>query len=168
MAMTQVPDNPAYTLPPTGPAGPTSANPVYTACDPANGNYFTATGRDLVTFYLNDETSAPAWLVAGSYGVGQVVSVTGPAFYVALLASSGQNPTGGAPYWAGYTGSSVNIASAPDQCAGRISNVVGYDVPLGAGSVEFLVMPSSVFTQAGGQVQFLASSNLVSVYVRSL
>ena len=36
------------------------------------------------------------------------------------------------------------------------------------GSVEFLVLPSSVFTQASGQVQFKASSSLVSVYVRSL
>jgi hypothetical protein len=34
--------------------------------------------------------------------------------------------------------------------------------------VEFLVLASSVFTQTTGFVLFTASSNLVSVYVRSM
>lgn len=170
MPATMVPNNPAYTLPPTGPAGATSANPAYTACDPANGNYFVATSRDLVTFYLYPPSSAPAWSVSVGYTPGQVVAATGPAYYIASLASTGVSPTGptAAAYWAPYTGSSVSLASAPDQCTGRVSDVDGYNVPLGAGSVEFLVLPSSVFTQASGQVQFTASSNLVYVYVRSM
>lgn len=243
-AMTAVPNTPAIVLQPTGPGGPTSLNPVYLSCDPTNGNYFTATGRDLVTFYLYPASTAPNWLVTTGYGkgavvnfagdtasitnvaittnvatlnavnsftVGEVVTIsslvtatflngqsvtvtssTGTTFvftfahsdypsasdtgtagsaagvFIALAATTGQSPHTPAA-WATYSGSStVTIFSAPDACTGRKSDVDNYNVPLGAGSVEFLVLPSSVFTQASGQVQFLASSNLVNVYVRSL
>lgn len=243
-AMTAVPNTPAIVLQPTGPGGPTSLNPVYLSCDPTNGNYFTATGRDLVTFYLYPASTAPNWLVTTNYGkgavvnfagdtasitnvaittnvatlnavnsftVGEVVTIsslvtatflngqsvtvtasTGTTFtftfahsdypsasdtgtagsaagvFIAIAATTGQSPHTPAA-WAAYSGSStVTIFSAPDACTGRKSDVDDYNVPLGAGSVEFLVLPSSVFTQASGQVQFLASSNLVSVYVRSL
>jgi hypothetical protein len=248
-AMTAVPNTPAITLLPTGPGGMTSLNPVYVACDPTNGNYFTTTNRDLVTFYLYPATSAPVWLTTTTYTVGQVVNFslsatitatavtsnvltvtasntfqvgdnvtfaglttstflngqtvtvtgsTGAAFTAAFthsdysavsdtgtasiasasyiaLTNSGTNlnihptSTAGAAFWAAYSGASdVTLYSAPDICTGRKDDVDDYNVPLGAGSVEFLVLPSSVFTQANGQFQFLASSNLVYVYVRNL
>lgn len=243
-AMTAVPDTPAITLSPTGPGGATSLNPVYVQCDPTNGNFFTATGRDLITFYLNPAVSAPAWISGVTYTAGQVVSYAGDsatitnvviatnvatllatntftvgevvtlaglttatflnAQEVTLTAASGTQfsftfahgnyaaaaDTGTAsnaagvfialatttqkPHtvgvWDAYEDASANVTlySAPDQCAQRIANVNDYNVPLGAGSVEFLLLPSSVFTQANGQFQFLASSNLISVYVRSL
>jgi hypothetical protein len=250
MAMTSVPNTPAITLLPTGPGGPTSLNPVYTQCDPTNGNFFTATNRDLVTFYLYPSSSAPAWLAGVTYTLGDVVNFAGDSATitnvsittnVATLSAAntftvgeivnlaglttatflnGQSVTvtavsappvgpsatfsftfahadyastpdtgtasnaSGAfiaiatnvnmkPHttaaWASYSGASdVTIYSAPDACTGRKSDVDDYNIPLGAGSVEFLVLPSSVFTQANGQVQFQVSSNLVYVYVRNL
>lgn len=243
-AMTAVPNTPAITLQPTGPGGSTSLNPVYQSCDPANGNYATATGRDLFTFYSYPATSAPGYLVSTAYGVGTVVNFSGDSAAItnvaivtniatltatntftagevvtisglstatylngqsvtvtassgttftftfahsdastadsgtasntagvfrAIIANQGQKPHTPAA-WAVYTDSQANITvySAPDTCTGRKSDVTNYNVPLGAGSVEFLVLPSSVFTQSNGQIQFLASSSLVSVYVRSL
>src|SRR5271170_1179536 len=78
MSLTAVPNTPAITLLPTGPGGPQSLNPVWSQCDPANGNYFTATGRDLVTFYLfAAEEFAPAWLATSNYNVGSVVNFGG-------------------------------------------------------------------------------------------
>src|SRR5271168_1090618 len=78
MALTSVPNTPAISLPPTGPGGTTSFNPIFTQCDPANGNYFQATGRDLVTFYLfAAEEFAPAWLATTNYNVGSVVNFAG-------------------------------------------------------------------------------------------
>src|SRR5271170_3317665 len=78
MSLTAVPNTPAISLPPTGPGGMTSFNPVYTQCDPANGNYFAATGRDLVTFYLfAAEEFAPTWLASTNYFVGSVVNFAG-------------------------------------------------------------------------------------------
>jgi hypothetical protein len=250
MAFTAIPNTPAITLQPTGPAGPTSLNPVYSATDPTNGNYFTATGRDLVTFYCYPTTTAPAWLATSNYTVGAVVNFAGEnasitnvaiatnvatltainAFTVgevvnlsglttatflngqvvtvtgstgttftftfahadypsaadtgsvtntagAFIATAASGPNNGGArnphtpaYWSAYVDAdaTVTLYSAPDMCTGRKSDVDGYDVPLGAGSVEFLVLPSSVFTQANGQVQFLTSSNLIYVYVRSL
>ena len=244
MAMTAVQNSPAINLLATGPGGPTSLNPVYSQCDPANGNFFTTTNRDLVTFYLYPASAAPAWLAGFGYNVGAVVNFAGDSAsitnftiatnvvtilasnsftvgeqvtisgmgvatylngqtvtvtaasstqfqftfshadvastpdtgtasntagaFIALVANSNQKPhTAGV--WAAYSGaSSVTLYSAPDACTGRKSDVDNYNVPLGAGSVEFLVLPSSVFTQANGQFQFLASSNLVYVYVRNL
>lgn len=250
MSLTAVPNTPAITLQPTGPGGPTSLNPVYTQCDPTNGNYATASGRDLLTFYLYPATSAPAWLATSNYTIGDVVNFggevdsitatqsttnvvtvtagntltvgamvrfiglttatwlngqtlavtgsTGTAFTVVFshadyvttsdtgtatsaasvsIAIAASGPANGGArqpstpaYWEAYVDAdaSLTIFSAPDQCTGRLANVVGYNVPLGAGSVEFLVLPSSVFTQANGQIQFQASSNLIWVYVRSL
>lgn len=81
--------------------------------------------------------------------------------------------TAGAAVWASYVGGNdtVSITSAPDSCTGRTANIVNYPVPVFDNTktnVEFLVLPSSAFTQASGQVQFKASSNLVYVYVRNL
>lgn len=272
MPLTAVPNTPAISLLPTGPGGTTSLNPVYTQCDPANGNYFSATGRDLVTFYLfAAEQFAPAWLTTTNYNVGSVVNFAGEidtitnvaittnvltitatntftvgalvhltglttatflnGLTVTIASSSGTtftatfshgdyasasdsgsatNPSGifiaiaasgpgissvgvkqpNTPaYWATYIDADAKlyVASAPDACTGRTANigvinngavVSGYSIPAPATqpypstsatvSVEFLVLPSSVFTQASGQVQFQASSNLVYVYVRNL
>jgi len=243
-AMTAVPNTPAITLLPTGPGGPTSLNPVYVACDPTNGNYFTTTNRDLVTFYLYPATAAPNWLAGVTYTVGQVVNFAGDSAnitnvaittnvatllasnsftvgeevtlaglttatflnsqvvtvtaatttqfsftfshadyvsapdtgtasntagaFIAIASNTNQKPHTPAA-WATYDGTAtVTLYSAPDMCTGRTADVDNYNVPLGAGSVEFLVLPSSVFTQASGQFQFQASSNLVYVYVRNL
>jgi hypothetical protein len=177
MALTAILNAPALTLLPTGPGSSTSLNPVYQQCDPTNGNYFSTTNRDLVTFYLYPASSAPVWSAAVTYTLGQVVNVAGspPNAYIALAyyisnvlqPNLDQPPASSPNYWAVYSTSSLGITSAPD-ASGRTANVAGYNVPLGAGSVEFLVLPSSVFTQASGQVWFLASSNLVWVYIRSL
>lgn len=244
-AMTAVPNTPAIVLQPTGPGGATSLNPVYVQTDAANGNYFTATGRDLVTFYLYPATSAPSWLTGVGYTIGQVVNFAGDSatitnvaittnvatllavntftvgeivnlaglttatflngqavtvtaasgtqftftfahgdyvsasdsgtasnaagVFIALTANLNQKPHTPAA-WAAYVDADATITlfSSPDACTGRKSDVDDYAVPLGAGSVEFLVLPSSVFTQASGQFQFKASSNLIFVYVRSL
>ncbi len=250
MAQTAVPNSPAIVLQPTGPASPTALNPFYQACDPTNGNYATATGRDLFTFYLYPATSAPTWLATSNFTVGSVVnfggevdtitniaittnvltvtatntftvgaevkltglttatflnnvtvvvtSSTGTTFLATFahgdyasasdsgsatnaagvfiaIANSGPGYSGAKQpntpaFWSAYVDSeaTITIFSAPDACTGRKSDVDDYSVPLGAGSVEFLVLPSSVFTQANGQIQFQASSNLVSVYVRNL
>jgi|SRR5271157_1496942 len=169
MSMTAVPNTPALVLQPTGPGGATSLNPVYQQCDPTNGNFATATGRDLLTFYLYPATAAPAYNGSLAYSVGQVVNFGGSAYIATASVPLATPPPGSPPaQWAAYTASSLTIYSAPDACTGRKADVVGYNIPLGAGSVEFLVLPSSVFTQASGQIQFLASSNLVYVYVRSL
>jgi hypothetical protein len=249
MPMTSVPNTPVINLLATGPGSPTSLNPVYTQTDPANGNFFMATNRDLVTFYAYPASSAPAWLTGVSYAKGAVVNFAGDSAtitnvqigtpnpantvtitaantftvgevvnlaglttatflngvaatvtgsngtsftftfahadyasapdtgtasnsagaFIALAANQSQKPHTPA-LWAPYTDSEadVTIFSAPDACTGRKADVDDYSVPLGAGSVEFLVLPSSVFTQANGQVQFLTSSNLIWVYVRNL
>jgi hypothetical protein len=245
MPMTSVPNTPALTLLPTGPGSGTALNPVYTQTDPANGNFYTATNRDLVTFYCYPATSALNWnmsvtypkgsvvnfagdsatitnvaittnvatlLAVNTFTVGEVVnlaglttatflngqsvtvtSATGTQFsftfahadYVSAADTGTASNTAGAfislasnsntkphtpAFWAAYVDSEANVTlySAPDACTGRKSDVDDYSIPLGAGSVEFLVLPSSVFTQANGQVQFLTSSNLIWVYVRNL
>lgn len=180
MSYTPVPNNPAITLLPTGPSGPSSLNAQYIACDPANGNYFIATNRDLVTFICLPSSSAPAWSASVTYTAGQVVNGGSPAgayialaYYISgvLQPNSNQSPGTSPNYWAAYTSSTLNVISAPDACTGRTSNVVNYAVPVfdtTQQTVEFLVLPSSVFTQASGQVQFQASSNLVYVYIRNL
>ena len=263
MAMTAVPNTPAITMSPTGPASAIALNPVYSQCDPLNGNYVTATGRDLLSFYLFPAAGfAPSWLATTNYSFGSVVNFaavvatitnvaittnvatitaantftigvpvkliglttavflnnvtlivtssngltftatfahadyvsapdTGTATAAAgtfiAVASSGpaalpqgaQMP-GTVAYWAAYVDAdaSLTVYSAPDACTGRLSNVDDYNVPLAVPvgtppftavvEVEFLVLPSSVFTQASGQIQFLASCNLIYVYVRSL
>jgi hypothetical protein len=253
-AMTAVQNSPAITLLATGPGGPTSLNSVYSACDPTNGNFFTTTNRDLVTFYLYPATAAAPWQAGTTYTAGQVVnfslsaaitnvaitsnvatitavntfqpgdavalsglttatflnaqtltvitslgttftanfthadyasapdtgsaSIANNAYIAKAYIISGvlqtninihPTSTAGVNFWTVYSGSStVTLFSAPDACTGRKSDVNNYNIPLGAGSVEFLVLPSSVFTQANGQFQFQASSNLVYVYVRNL
>lgn len=57
MPKTVLPNTPAAVLQPTGPSSGTALNPVFTAADAVNGNYFTASGRDLVTIFNSD--SAP-------------------------------------------------------------------------------------------------------------
>jgi hypothetical protein len=249
MPMTSVPNTPAITLLPTGPGSGIALNPVYTQTDPANGNFYTATNRDLVTFYCYPATSAPNWLTGVTYPKGSVVNFAGDSaaitnvqigtpnptnvvtitavntftvgeivnlaglttatflngvaatvtgsngtsftftfahadyasaadtgtasntagVFISLASNSSQKPHTPA-LWAAYVDADANVTifSAPDACTGRKSDVDDYSIPLGAGSVEFLVLPSSVFTQANGQVQFLTSSNLVWVYVRNL
>src|SRR5271157_2597539 len=171
MAFTSVANNPANTLLPYYPSLSNQLTELYAQCDPTNGNYFVATGRDLVTFLAVPSTNAPTYNAANTYTVGQVVNLSGTA-YIAVASVPLATPPPNATYWAVYAGpSTVTVYSAPDQCTGRTANVVDYPVPVfdtTTESVEFLVLPSSVFTQTNGQVQFQASSNLVYVYVRSL
>ncbi len=102
--------------------------------------------------------------------------------YIAL-ANAGSNlniqptSTAGAAFWAPYDDgqSNVTLYSAPDACTGRTVPTNNpplnpYTVPVATEinpGVEFLVLPSSTYTQANQQFQFIASSNLVSVYVRN-
>jgi hypothetical protein len=174
MARTQIINNPPITLSPTfGTTGsPTGLNPLYTVCDPANGNYFLTTGRDLVTFYCAAAATASAWSGTTQYLPGQVVNFGGQA-YIALVGNLAQTPSLSPPssYWGAYADgdSTITLYSAPDACTGRTSDIDDYVVPVATElypGTEFLVLPSSVFTQASQQFQFLASSNLVSVYVR--
>jgi hypothetical protein len=249
MAFTSVPNNPANQLLPYYPTLTTQLTELTQACDPLNGNYFVATGRDLVTFIAKPSSYAPAWLTSTIYTQGQVVNYSGSPFIALanvglnqgvspealsfsitsvaggtgvytgtitggaanafagyyfvvtgfsnlpnngtfvctasttttltlqnaasvtetpLLPANASSPTG---FWTAYTGSTITVYSAPDACTGRTANIVDYPVPVFDSTsevVEFLVLPGSVFTQANGWVQFLASSNLVYVYVRSL
>ena len=175
MALTSVANNPAITLLATAPVSQPSPllNAQYVACDPLNGNYFTATNRDLVTFICLPSGSAPSWVNTTTYTQGMVVIQLGSP-WIAIANSSpnlNQPPSSSPTFWAAYTSSTISITSAPDSCTGRTANVVNYPVPdvvATRQAVEFLVLPSSVFTQANGQVQFQASSNLVFVYVRNL
>ena len=194
MSLTAVPNLPAISLQPTAPVSQPSPllNPQFMACDPFNGNYFSTTNRDLVTFACLPSASAPLWSAVVTYTVGQVVNVPvgSPAVltpYIAIFNASAnlnQNPTTSPTFWAAYSGSMLYVASAPDGCTGRTANIgsvtpngtgftvtTGYPLPVfdaAQQSVEFLVLPSSVFTQANGQFQFQASSNLAYVYVRNL
>src|SRR5580658_6002759 len=70
----------------------TALNPLFTACDAANGNYFLTTGRDLVTFYCALAASAPAWSNVTVYAVGQVVNYAGQA-YIAIQGGLNQQPS---------------------------------------------------------------------------
>ncbi len=180
MARTLITNNSPITLSPLGPASSTAFNPVYTACDPTNGNFFVATGRDLVSFYCAPAASAPVWDSSVVYTVGQVVNRTvisppSSGAYIALTnagVNQNQDPSTASAFWGAYTDgmSTITLLSAPDECTGRKSDVNNYVVPVATevnpGS-EFTVYPSSVFTQGNGQFQFNASSNLVSVYVRN-
>jgi hypothetical protein len=249
MAQTLVQNNPANTLLSYYPSLTTQLTELWQSCDPLNGNYFVATGRDLVTFLALPSSSAIAWTPALTFTQGQVTNYSGSPYialsnvglnqgvapaplsfsiasvaggtgvYTGTITGGGSNafagyyfvvtgfsnlpnngtfvctassattltlqnaasvaetpllpanastPTG---FWTAYTGSTVTVYSAPDACTGRTANIVNYPVPVFDAthqSVEFLVLPSSVFTQASGWVTFLASSNLVYVYVRSL
>jgi hypothetical protein len=183
MPRTLVSNTPANTLLPYYPSLTNlPLTEQFQQCDPLNGNYFTATNglftstnRDLVTFEAIEAADAPVWVLTTTYTLGQVVNVSSgsPAVttsYIAIAVSTNVPPPN-ASYWALYTGSTVTIYSAPDACTGRIADVVNYPVPVFEStrqSVEFLVTPSSVFTQASGQVWFLASSNLVYVCIRNL
>jgi hypothetical protein len=173
MAYTAVPNNPAINLLAYYPTLTTQLNALYQACDPLNGNYFTAIGRDLVTFLAIPAADAPVWVSTTTYTQGQVVNYLSIAYIAVANASPNlaQIPSSSPTFWALYTSSEVTVFSAPDSCTGRTANILNYPVPVfdtTATAVEFLVLPSSVFTQASGWVQFQASSNLVYVYVRSL
>ena len=174
MARTQVINNAPITLSPTfGTTGTsTGLNPLYTVCDVANGNYFLTTGRDLVTFYCAAASTAPAWSGTTQYLPGQVVNYSGQA-YIALFGNLAQPPSLSPPstYWGAYADgdSTITLLSAPDACTARTSDVDDYVVPVTTElypGTEFLVLPTSVFTQSNQQFQFQASSSLVSVYVR--
>jgi hypothetical protein len=215
MPQTLLANNPVTVL---QPVGPWSLTQVFTTVDPINGNYFIASGSDLVTFYALPAEDAPLWSAATTYTAGQVVQAypaynaltaypvgaivssvginyyslqaantgntpaTSPTFwavytgddgataYIAIANASpnlNQLPASSPTFWSAYGGSTLNVSSAPDACTQRTANIVNYAIPDG-GFVEFRVVPGSVFTQANGQVQFQASSNLVSVLVRSL
>lgn len=173
---TAVPNSSVITLQPTGPVSPTSLNPFFTVCDPLNGNYFVASGRDLVTFFSNPPSGT--WNATVVYTAGQVIlapagSPPVSTAYIAIANSTqniNQNPATSPAFWAAYTSSTVTIFSAPDACTGRKADVDDYAVPVpqSGGIVSFQILPSSVFTQTTGYVQFLASSNLVQVNVSSL
>jgi hypothetical protein len=179
---TAVANRALLTLQPTGVASSTSLNPVFTACDPLNGNYFVATGRDLLTFYSLPTASAPAWSAGVGYTAGQVVlapivSPPSTGAFIALSTNLNQDPATSPTFWATYTGSTLTLYSAPDACTGRKSDVTNYPVPditiapsstIPGGVIQFQVLPSSVFTQTDGSIQFLASSSLVQVSVSSL
>jgi hypothetical protein len=180
MARTAVANSSPITLSPLGPTTGTSFNPVYTACDPTNGNFFVATGRDLVSFYCAPADSAPAWDPAVTYTAGQVVNriVISPPSSGAYIALSNvspnrnQDPSVSPTFWELYVDgeSTITLLSAPDECTGRKADVNNYVVPIATEvnpGAEFTVYPSSVFTQANGQFQFTANTNLVSVYVRN-
>lgn len=250
-AATQVQNNPAINLLANYPSGiGSSITAQYIACDPTNGNFFNATGRDLVTFIGVPASAAAAWNAAASFTIGQVVNFgqsaaitniaittnvltvtavntfqagdpisfaglttatflnnqtvtvisssgatftasfthadyasapdtgngfTASASFQATAANQNVHPTStaGAAVWTSYVGGNdtVSVTSAPDACTGRTANIVNYAVPvfdIPKSNVEFCVLPSSTFTQASGQVQFKASSNLVFVYVRNL
>jgi hypothetical protein len=175
MAQTSIANNPANQLLPYYPTLTTQLTVQFLRCDPLNGNYFVATGRDLVTFEAIEAADAPVWESTTTYTQGQVVNASAVA-YIAIAnagANLNQPPATSPLFWALYTDAdaTVTVYSAPDACTGRTANIVDYQVPIfetTQQAVEFLVLPGSVFTQANGQVQFLASSNLVFVYVRSL
>jgi hypothetical protein len=260
MAKTAVQNSQVITLQPTGVASSVSLNPIFIACDPTNGNFFTASGRDMMTFFCLPSEDAPAWSAAVNYTAGQVVnfagesdsitnisittnvltvtavntftvgvpvtlsglttatflnnqivvviSTTGTSFTATFahadyasapdtgsahiasgvfiaVAASGTN-AGGArqpntpAYWGVYVdgSSTVTFLSAPDACTGRKSDIVNYPIPVptntplpapnNGGTVQFQILPSSVFTQTDGSIQFTASSNLVLVNVSSL
>jgi len=169
---TMVVNNTPIVLPAIGAVSP-ALNPLYTACDALNGNYFMTTGRDLATFYCAPAASAPTWSGSITYLSGMVVKYLGQA-YIAIQGGVGQTPSSSpaSAYWALYADgeSTITLYSAPDTCTGRKADIDDYVVPLATElypGVEFLVLPSSVFTQANQQFQFLASSNLISAYIRN-
>src|SRR5271168_1400719 len=89
MPLTAVPNTPAIVLQPTGPASAIALNPVWTACDPTNGNYCTATGRDLLSFYLFPAAEfAPAWLLTSNFTLGSVVNFGGETDAISATASA--------------------------------------------------------------------------------
>jgi hypothetical protein len=175
MSFTLISNVPLIVTPPLTQASP-YYNPTFLPIDPINGNYFIASGRDLIMFYCSPVALAPAWNAVTTYTQGQVVNVLAgspPAevgAYIAIAnvaANLNQNPTSSPTFWAAYTGSTVTIYSSPDACTGRKSDITNYPIPDG-GHVQFEIEGSSFYTQASGQVQFIASSNLVTVLIESL
>jgi hypothetical protein len=174
MAFTLISNIPLVVTPPLAQASP-YYNPAFLAIDPINGNYFLASGDDLVMFYASPVALAPSWNMGTTYTSGQVVNVlTGsPAVnvaYIALANSSpnlNQNPATSPTFWAAYTGSTITVYSSPDACTGRKSDITNYPIPDG-GFVQFDLQGSSFYTQTNGQIQFLASSNLVTVLIQSI
>ncbi len=179
MAFQLLSNIPLVVLPPVAQASP-AMNPAFQAVDPVNGNYFVASGRDLVLFYASPMALAAAWDPATVYLQGQVVNapvgspaVQSPFIAIATVAGSpptnnvNQNPATSPLFWQPYTGSVLTVYSSPDQCTGRKSDIVNYPIPDG-GHVQLEIEGSSYYTQVNGQVDFLASSNLVSVLIQSL
>jgi hypothetical protein len=76
MAQTQVPNAAAYTLPPTGPSTGTVMNPVYQAADIVNGNYFVATGSDLVTVWNTDSAAHNLSVTSAPDASGRLANIT--------------------------------------------------------------------------------------------
>src|SRR5208337_3195064 len=112
MALTPITDLPAVPLQPTAPTSPTQYNPTFVAGDPVNGNYFTATGRDLMTFYCSPSALASPYSASVNYTPGAVVFQAGspPNLYIAA-ASNGPGSTVVTPgtnpsFWAVYSGRS--------------------------------------------------------------
>jgi hypothetical protein len=172
MAFTLISNIPLVVTPPLAQASP-FYNPTFLTIDPINGNYFMASGDDLVTFYASPAALAPTWNSSTTYTPGQVVNVlagsppTEVGAYIATAASTNQNPTSSPTFWAPYTGSTITVYSSPDACTGRKSDILNYPIPDG-GHVQFDFQGSSFYTQTNGQIQFLASSNLVSVLIQSI
>jgi hypothetical protein len=174
MSFTLVANIPLVVTPPVAQASP-YYNPSFLPVDPINGNYFLASGDDLVTFYCAPMATAPVWDATVTYTQGQVVNYpTGsPAVNVPYIAiaNSGtnlnQNPISATTFWAAYSGTTITVYSSPDACTGRKSDITAYPIPDG-GFVQFEFMGSSFYTQTNGQVDFIATSNLVTVLIQSL
>lgn len=75
MARTQIPNTAATTMQPTGPASGTTLNPTFTAADVLNGNYFVATGRDLVEVYNSDTVAHSFSVLSAPDDVGRKADV---------------------------------------------------------------------------------------------
>jgi hypothetical protein len=171
MAFTLISNIPVVPTPPLAQASP-YYNPTFLSVDPVNGNYFMASGDDLVTFYCSPvANSAPAWSSSTTYTQGQIVNGGSPVGnYIALTNSSAninQSPGSSPTFWSTYAGSTITIYSAPDACTGRRSDIVNYPIPDG-GFAQFNIQGSSFYTQVGGQVNFYANSNLISVLVQAI
>lgn len=128
----------------------------------------TASGTQFTASYTHGDYASASDTGTASIPLASYIAITNVGTNLGIQPTS----TAGAAYWAAYADgdSTVTLSSAPDACAGRKSDVDDYVVPVSTEinpGTEFLVLPSSVFTQANQQFQFIASSNLVSVYVRN-
>jgi hypothetical protein len=173
MAYTLLTSVPLSSILASGPATGTSLNLAFSTVDPINGNYFVASGRDLITFSCSPTSAASVWSSSTVYTQGRVVNVTAgsPAVtttYIAL-ANAGTNlnqtPASATTFWGVYTNSTVTIYSAPDSL-GRKADIVSYVIPT-ADHAQIAITPSSFYTQTLNQIQFLVTSNLVTVLIQS-
>jgi len=134
-----------------------------------NGQTVTVLSSGLSSTQFSANYTHADYAAASDTGTASIPSA--PWIAKAGLGNLNVHPTStaGAALWQTYVANSstINVTSAPDSCTQRTDDIVAYPI-VDEGHVEFKVVPGSVFTQASGQVQFQASSNLVYVLVRSL